>query len=893
MSKLMKLLRKVSPKRVKRLAKVLIDIFYKQTVREYRKNPAFRRRTQYARYYKRCRIDEDTILYESFHGRGMVCNPYAIFKEILTRPECANLKHVWALDDFEANAAVIDEYKDSRNVSFVKCNSKQYLKALCTAKYLVNNMTWQSYFTKKEDQVYLNTWHGIALKYLGFDIPDLDGYSKQSNVVRNFLLADYIVSGNVHMTERFRDSYKLDGLYSGRLIEDGFPRNDTILKTDRNRVIGKLRRHGIEIDENKKVILYAPTWRGFWTNPNISTTLYSDFLETLGERIDTDEYQILLRPHYVVYKHLKDNNKRVDSFVSAALDANEVLSITDILVSDYSSIFFDYMLTDRPILFHIPDLEDYTADRGLYFSAEELPGPHTDSLNDIAAWINNIGSVGVEYEKKYAAFKQRAVGNDDSNASGRVVDALLYGKTEELKIVDGFDKVKKKLLFYGSGMPVNGITASLLNLLDNVDYNEFDVSVYIQSAATDKEKRANILRINENARILCRNSTYNATFAEIISHKLFMKRGYKNKFWKSMAPKAYFKKEVKRSFGDSEFDYVIDYTGYNAFFSVLLQHFATGYKIIWQHNDMLAEKTKRFPSLAVTFSTHPHYDRLVSCTKAIMDVNRSNLATESTRDKHTYCRNMVDYKRVISAIDSTYTIELDGIKYCACTIESNENGPEKLKLFPFETRNTVTLHKGKNYLISSRLDNQNGTIDLSLLSEAHKSSGYSFVTIGRLSPEKNHHNLIQAFVKLLSVSPKSMLYIVGNGPLYKKLQALIDEHGVNGSVILTGNLENPFGLVNACDCFILPSLYEGQGIVLLEARVLKKPIVVSGFDALPDTLIDNGQYVIGSSVEDIYSGMIAFAEGKVPADYDFDPEQYNKEVYQEFLNVLSMGNVEV
>lgn len=160
----------------------------------------------------------------------MTDSPYAMFKYMLENQDYQDFMHIWSIQDFSVLSGVMAKYKDMPNVQFVQRNSKEYLKWLATSEYLINNSTFQSFFIPKSDQIYINTWHGTPLKNMGFDIPGNPSVSQ--NVVRNFLSADFILSPNAHTTNIFTHSYKLNGLYKGEIIEEGYPRIDLTLNTD-------------------------------------------------------------------------------------------------------------------------------------------------------------------------------------------------------------------------------------------------------------------------------------------------------------------------------------------------------------------------------------------------------------------------------------------------------------------------------------------------------------------------------------------------------------------------------------------------------------------------------------------------------------------------------------
>ncbi len=158
-----------------------------------------------------------------------------------------------------------------------------------------------------------------------------------------------------------------------------------------------------------------------------------------------------------------------------------------------------------------------------------------------------------------------------------------------------------------------------------------------------------------------------------------------------------------------------------------------------------------------------------------------------------------------------------------------------------------------------------------------------FVNMGRLSVEKNQEALIRAFARLAAEKPNVMLFLVGDGPERENLQDLIGQMNLEGRVFLTGNLSNPFGFLDQCDCFVLPSLHEGQPLVVFEARALHMPIILSRFSSVGGSVIENGQYLVDMDEESIWEGLNAFVSGDVPQEYRFDEKEYNCEAYREFV----------
>ncbi|MFQ7801277.1 MAG: CDP-glycerol glycerophosphotransferase family protein [Coprobacillus cateniformis] len=257
--------------------------------------------------------------------------------------------------------------------------------------------------------------------------------------------SDYLISPSEFMTTIYKQAFKLDGIYQGNIIQEGQPRNDNLFNTNRNDIINKLISYGVNVDPNKKIIMYAPTWKGGdYGNPDIGLEEYFNFIDTLESNINTDEYQVLVKPHQIVYKHIKNNKNITSQFIPAIIDTNEILSVVDILVSDYSSIYFDFLATGRPILFYIPDLEEYQKYRGLYHSIDTLPGPKTKIMADIPKWINNLESVIETYKSIYHEQKTSCCQYDDGNVCGRLLDILLENNKSPYHIISDMVTEKKK-----------------------------------------------------------------------------------------------------------------------------------------------------------------------------------------------------------------------------------------------------------------------------------------------------------------------------------------------------------------------------------------------------------------------------------------------------------------
>lgn len=226
-------------------------------------NATFKKRAIYTYFYENLELKEKTILYESFHGRLMSCNPYAIFKALLKDERFKDFMHIWVISSADF---VKDEFKSLKNLILVQRESYLYFKYLASAKYLINNTTFPSYFIRKENQFYLNTWHGTALKTLGKYIQTT--FMEHNNTQRNFLQTTHIINPNEFMQNVLLKDYDIDEIYQGKALISGYARCDLTLgdfKEEQSFLKQKqdLRKH-FGVKEGEKVLLYAPTFRGYF-----------------------------------------------------------------------------------------------------------------------------------------------------------------------------------------------------------------------------------------------------------------------------------------------------------------------------------------------------------------------------------------------------------------------------------------------------------------------------------------------------------------------------------------------------------------------------------------------------------------------------------------------------
>ncbi|HEY5319720.1 MAG TPA: CDP-glycerol glycerophosphotransferase family protein, partial [Galbitalea sp.] len=325
--------------------------------------------------WTRSPVRTGTVLYEAFAGNGALCNPEAIFRELLASDDLGKLRHIWVLNNFRRQHGIRSEFAGDPRVTFVRYRSMAYFRALATTEYLINNATFPPEFGKRDAQVYLNTWHGTPLKLMGYDMPN--GAADSANTLRNFVSADFLLSQNSFMTESmYAGAYKLRGAFRGQVIEEGYPRVDRQFVDGRGLLAarGQLEAAGILLGD-REIVLYAPTWKGdSFRSPKDDARELIDATRELQRLLGDEQYVVLLKTHQVVHRFAASNAEFRALLIPNEIPTNTVLGLSSVLVTDYSSIFFDFLATGRPIVFYTPDSTEYAASRGTYFPPDELPG---------------------------------------------------------------------------------------------------------------------------------------------------------------------------------------------------------------------------------------------------------------------------------------------------------------------------------------------------------------------------------------------------------------------------------------------------------------------------------------------------------------------------------------
>ena len=355
-------------------------------------------------------IKKNKIIFNSYRGKGYGDNPKYIAEEILRRGREYDL--VWMVNDINEPLP--------KGVRPVLSSSRRAQYELATSKIIVCNVKHALEFKKKKKQYYIQTWHGsFGLKYIEKDaLEKLPSFYLRRTIADSKNI-DLLLSSSNWQTEEYKRAF----WYNGDILEKGFPRNDIFFNLSEEKK-NQIKRN-LTIPLNKKVLLYGPTFRN-----SLSLEPYNIDLKSIKALLESKtnlEWIILVRlhPNIVSYWSLFEGLDYID--VTSYSDGQEVLAISDILITDYSSNMIDYILMDKPVFLYAPDLQEYEKERGLKPVYYRLPFQICQNNKKLLESVENFHMDS--YMKRLKEFRTQYISFDDGNSSKHVVD-LIIDKTK-------------------------------------------------------------------------------------------------------------------------------------------------------------------------------------------------------------------------------------------------------------------------------------------------------------------------------------------------------------------------------------------------------------------------------------------------------------------------------
>ena len=486
----------------------------------------------------------------------------------------------------------------------------------------------------------------------------------------------------------------------------------------------------------------------------------------------------------------------------------------------------------------VGDIDEYRADRGLYFAPEEVPGADAidvegarallaDALADAAAFVD-------AYEAQTRRFGPAATGRE----SRAVIDAFFGGRAPErtFDFTDGRDR--PSIMIYGGGLAPNGITASLCNLIASI-HDSVDVYLQASRQAIEAGNSYPLKGLAEMCRVIPSNPSQLGTQMEREVLTFFASTHYVPSDLTVAALRRSSRREAWRHFGDARFDAVVDFNSYDArrtAYHLLGLDEQAAVNGVFLHNEWQNEVTLRFPKLAAAATLLPRASFIASVSPEVAAQNAEYLAGFGVDPgSSTVIHNALDVPRL-----------------------------RALAAEPLETEDR----------------------------EWYGRPGKHVVVAGRFSAEKNHAELLHAMRDYLDRAEPTPLTVtlLGAGHLERALRAQAEALDLVDVVRFRGQVENAFAHMVAADAVLLPSRYEGQPMVLLEALALGTPAVATRIPGSTAVLHD-GEYglLVPLGRDGILQGLEAIARGQLVPSNHFDPEAYNREAVDAFLGACGVA----
>ncbi|MFI9646162.1 CDP-glycerol glycerophosphotransferase family protein [Streptomyces sp. NPDC052040] len=368
----------------------------------------------YHRMVRLLPVRKGTVVFESHLGKQYSDSPRAIYEEMRRRG--VPFKAVWAY----AGECPTGFPKD---VELVRRWSWPYLRALAQAEFWIDNQGFPLKLDKRPETTYIQTWHGSALKRMGFDEPKyrIKPEQEQSAYQEAIDRFDYFVVRGRHDEQTLAPAYRIP---EEKLLRTGYPRNDALVRAKDAETLDPAARELAErlgIRTDRPVVLYAPTFRE--QNGKVQKFEFPFDIDAFADRFG-DRFTLLIRTHYLNNVTLPPSVAGRVVNVSEEPDITPVLLLADTMITDYSSVMFDYALLQRPMVFFTYDWEEYVNNsRGTYFDlSEQAPGPVVHTAEDLFGALEDLGALASEHEARLKEFVTQYGEYDRGDAAAQIVD---------------------------------------------------------------------------------------------------------------------------------------------------------------------------------------------------------------------------------------------------------------------------------------------------------------------------------------------------------------------------------------------------------------------------------------------------------------------------------------
>lgn len=776
-------------------------------------------------------VDKHCVLLESLQGKQFGYSMQALAKVFARLPEFSDYTvYVVCTPETVRERKDFLRYIGLPKIQTVLYATEEYNRLLATAGVLINENSFQHHFIKKEDQIYLRVWNGVPMKEIGrYSESDYVGIG---NAQRNLWCADYLVCPNEFTMRQLADNYMLSNLATNKVLYTGRFQNELLF--DETEAEERRKKYGLE---GKQVFVYVPTLRGEKGDEEQKTSekLLWETLQELNGILSENQILFVSAPYYLrdEYPYAELSQIR---FMPRSCSVIQMLALAECFVADCSELIFDFAATRKKIILFSHDGAEESMEK--YYSLHgKFPFAKVHSAEELAAELNT----GKNYDDEdfFAKYSQY---NKPDMAEKVLRYAVLKEDVSGLTGAALPDNGKKNILIYPGPLFKNGITSSILSLLEHLDREKNNYVLFFrteqvrQVAETLKELPSGV-------------SYYGYTNVEAVygeEKEIFAGWQSEPEYpYEKAKPVLYrrMQREKDRLLSFLRVDTVIHYEGYGRDLLTLFELMPCR-RIIYLHNNMLLEVEKKGIRPEPLCHAYHTFDVVALVAEWQKPVAEQMVAMDGGNPEEAnivLAKNVIPYEQVVNL------------------------SKEKLKL---DEKTELNVTEGRLY---------------QLLASGKK----KFVTIGRFLPEKGHARLITAFEKIHEKYPETALIILGGyGPLYEETVEQANNSSAAEDIVIIKYLSNPYALLAACDYFVLSSYYEGLPVVLTEADIVGLPCISTDIPGPRKMMEQYGGLLVEDSEQGVIDGMEKCLIGQEPDRFTLDYLEYNKDAVRQFEALL-------
>lgn len=518
----------------------------------------------FAEYAQELPLISNAIFYESMSGAKIMDSPYAIYRHLVESEEHAGFWHIWSAQN---DSVIPERIRNHPRTVFVKRNTPAYISLLMQAKYVIGNSVLPAGFVRRKGQRYLNTWHGIAYKALGRRPGNPLG---SAGSVYNLMQSTHVLTPCRYMTRLELTCFSLKGAFSGELGEIGYPRIDMQLRiTSGNR---QQIRADLNMDPSLPTILYAPTWRGTTGRTKFNADQLLHDLSMLSEK----NANVIFLAHHMMLPHVRNLDYENVVVPSANWATNELIGISDLLITDYSSIFFDFLASRKPIIHYLHDYDEYVGERGVLLGLKDLPGrivANPETLDDAVVDLLHAPFVpNPHYESAVSEYCP----HDDGCASERAVKWFIDGSARYRDRWDGGNK--RRVLYWCGRLDTTPLALAFLEQINQAATDDSaSVTLLVSHSVRSNAAVMSVLeKLGPKVSVIARNGYEMGMTSEEALARAQPKDSNVSEGEASFSQTeratlmdAIYEREYRRIFGDATFDEVIVYDNVSYFWQKL------------------------------------------------------------------------------------------------------------------------------------------------------------------------------------------------------------------------------------------------------------------------------------------------------------------------------------